>query len=194
MKNITLDKEYVLKNIFIGFKKESEDELEKDFSDFSGIEKYMYVGLDGVYKNYCSVLMITEDFLKCMGISKAEAWGNAETNTCRETEIKTMYDVMKGFGVMDIEGEWIPQMYIISNRCGVRGASAMIDRTAIRKFSEEKGVKKWVVLPSSIHEMILIPYEDEMDMEYMASMVEFVNQNEVDEKEQLSDMAYLLEV
>lgn len=72
------------------------------------------------------------------------------------------------------------------------GAAAILNRKALEKFGKERGIEKLVVLPSSVHEMILLPYEEEMDMWEMSEMVKQVNFSEVEPTERLTDRAYLV--
>ena len=53
-------------------------------------------------------------------------------------------------------------------------------------------VGEFVLIPSSIHEAILVPHTCESDLEMYASMVREVNETTVDPLERLVDRAYLL--
>ena len=46
------------------------------------------------------------------------------------------------------------------------------------------------MLPSSVHECILIPEEDGMTQEALTGLVTEINENQVDPREVLSDQAY----
>ena len=46
-----------------------------------------------------------------------------------------------------------------------RGASAVLNREAVKVFAEIENVKRIIVIPSSIHEMILIPCYENEDVE-----------------------------
>ena len=54
------------------------------------------------------------------------------------------------------------------------------------------GVHEFVLLPSSIHECILVPHTRESDLEMFENMVKEVNATTVDPLERLVDRAYLL--
>ena len=62
--------------------------------------------------------------------------------------------------------------------------------------SEIENVKRIIVIPSSIHEMILIPcYENEdveEELKRCSEIVEFVNEEKVDPTERLTNRAYLI--
>ena len=51
--------------------------------------------------------------------------------------------------------------------------------------------KDLVILPSSIHEVLLIPYEEALSFEELSSMVSHINRSEVPVEDRLSDQVYL---
>ena len=51
-----------------------------------------------------------------------------------------------------------------------------------------------MVLPSSISEMLIIPFDGSMKLEDMSAMVKEVNDTQVAPEERLTDMAYILKV
>lgn len=82
-----------------------------------------------------------------------------------------------------------PIMYVLSNRNKIFGAAAILYKGVLKKFSEE--VKKDLyILPSSVHEVILIPKDDTMEWEKLQEMVKEVNSTQVEDVEVLSDSVY----
>ncbi len=63
-------------------------------------------------------------------------------------------------------------------------------------MGEKYNINKVVVIPSSIHEMLILSADIlELErMEELTKMVQDVNANEVLVKEQLSDRAYILDI
>lgn len=165
------DKQFILTHLYIGLQKESEESLVKKACRLEGIESYLYIR-EGYYS-----IKLNETIMEMNGITVEEAWENAEKNTFEETEI-------------DDVGE--TTMYVVTNRGRIRGASAILDNEKISKIAKKHGVNKLVCLPSSVHEMIIIPYEENVDMEVFNNMVAKVNQNLVEPEERLTDQAYLL--
>ncbi len=78
---------------------------------------------------------------------------------------------------------------IISNSSGVNGAGAIFYEEVLSRISDfyEKDI---YILPSSIHECIVFPKEQE-DTDYLIDMVRDVNRTKVQEDEVLSDAVYL---
>mgnify|MGYP000467736421 FL=1 len=60
----------------------------------------------------------------------------------------------------------------------------------VLKQAEELLGARFYVLPSSVHECILIPEEDGMTQEALTGLVTEINENQVDPREVLSDQAY----
>lgn len=83
-----------------------------------------------------------------------------------------------------------PKMYIITNAVGINGATSIIYKDAIRNFAE-KLETDFYILPSSIHEVILVPYEDSISREELKDMVNEVNCTQVPIEEVLSDRVYI---
>lgn len=80
-------------------------------------------------------------------------------------------------------------MYIMSNQKGINGATVMIYKNEIKKFAYQLDTD-FFILPSSIHEVILVPYREDTDIKTLQQMVIDVNTNEVPEEEVLSDRVY----
>lgn len=83
-----------------------------------------------------------------------------------------------------------PQMYVLTNIYKLNGAAAIFYKDVLKNFAEEQE-RDLIILPSSIHEVILIPMDDEMQMEDFKSMIREVNCEEVEPSEILSDHAYM---
>ena len=84
-----------------------------------------------------------------------------------------------------------PKMYVASNESKNFGASVILYDNFLKQFANETG-EDYYILPSSIHEVILIPVEDESeDVTQLREMVCDVNQTELEPEEILSDSVYL---
>ncbi len=80
-------------------------------------------------------------------------------------------------------------MYVLSNRTRVHGAACMLYQDVVSKFAEDLQ-KDLYILPSSIHEIIIIPVEYSDNAIELNKMVQEVNRTQVDEEEILADHAY----
>ncbi|MBP3339236.1 MAG: hypothetical protein J6L69_07520 [Lachnospiraceae bacterium] len=79
-------------------------------------------------------------------------------------------------------------MYVITNSKKTLGAAVILYEPVLKYFYE-KFQGEYYVLPSSIHEVIVVPKTD-ISIEEMKSMVKEINENEVDYLEVLSDNVY----
>lgn len=157
-------------------------------------------------------IRITNEHLAQWNLSMDELQEFAVMNTKRlfPATIKSMEEVLKGvcdeliLGYGD--GIELPypfsdlsllskdtnrlEMYILTNQKGINGASCMIYEDVIRGFADRMNSDLYI-LPSSIHEIILIPKEKEMQKESLSRMVKDVNRTQVAVDEILSDKVYL---
>ena len=89
-----------------------------------------------------------------------------------------------------MNGNTETKMYVVGNKCGVFGAACILYENLLKKFAERIQDNLYI-LPSSVHETIIIPagfINDGMDLKYM---VEDVNNTQVEPEEILSGMVYI---
>ena len=86
------------------------------------------------------------------------------------------------------EDDMIP-MYVCTNTAKLNGAGVILYQELLQEFADRIG-SDFYILPSSIHETLLIPANGDMDLEYLRDMVRTVNRTEVAEDEVLSDSVY----
>lgn len=80
------------------------------------------------------------------------------------------------------------QIYVMTNTAGNSGASCLVYDGAL-KYAAEKVGGSFMVLPSSIHEVLLVPSEG-ASPEELQEIVAYVNATTVSETEYLSDSVY----
>ena len=186
-KPLYFNREEFLKRIYVGVQKESTEDIIKSKTEFDGIEKYLFLRIEGL-NGLIGSAKIYKRMLENADVEESEAWKIAEENVRKETQL---VEILAPPTMLEDENE----MLIISNKLEYRGASAGLDKKVMKAFSEMVGTKKIMVLPSSIHEMILLPYhESEYDVEICSEIVKITNENEVEPTEQLADRAYIIEV
>lgn len=81
-------------------------------------------------------------------------------------------------------------MLVATNREKHYGASVMMFEEQLIRAALYLDDDVWVI-PSSIHEVILLPYSRFSDGIYIAKMIQEVNRNEITEDERLGDFPYL---
>lgn len=85
-----------------------------------------------------------------------------------------------------------PEMLVLTNKDKVNGAACLLYPHLLEKLAEERNAS-FIILPSSIHEVLLLPVRDVLEEGEAAAytqMVHEVNQTELAEQEILSDHAY----
>lgn len=80
-------------------------------------------------------------------------------------------------------------MYVLSNEQRYFGASCMLYPQALKEISQRLNDNLYI-LPSSIHEVILIPASFADDANELSEIVQEVNISEVAQDEILSDTVY----
>lgn len=89
---------------------------------------------------------------------------------------------------MMLEAEDSP-MWVLSNTEKIQGAAYMIDDAVLKNISEKLN-SNLIILPSSIHEAIILREDENMDFDYIKDMVADINATQVEPDEVLSDSIY----
>lgn len=66
----------------------------------------------------------------------------------------------------------------------------ILDKKTLRMIADKVG-DRFIVLPSSLHETIILPPKDETEYEWLATQVRAVNDSQVDIEERLSYHVYV---
>ena len=82
-----------------------------------------------------------------------------------------------------------PPMYVLTNPYGVHGASCMFYEDILKDFADSME-GDLIILPSSIHEVLLIPHSNHISYEELAETVFSINQEEVPQEDRLSNHIY----
>ena len=80
-------------------------------------------------------------------------------------------------------------MYVLTNSTGSLGAAALFYPDVKEKAAELMG-SDYYILPSSVHEVILVPDNPSIDAKDLCKMVKEANRTVVEEKDILSDNVY----
>lgn len=185
------EKKFLEASLRIGARKARGGKLSRP-SIYDGIEQYLFLLIRSEDGTSCaSDPEKMEGLMSIAGISEKQAWLIAEMNTLDDTEITRIDDLLGlltpgGFG----SDESPDQIYVITIDGRVCGAGAAT--LGVESFITEHSAKTLTVLPSSIHEMIMIPDAPEEDIKEFTRMVAKINATLVDEEERLTDRAYIV--
>lgn len=148
-------------------------------------------------------IQIEIDHLDKWGISEETLFQDAERNTSENlgAEIKGMDEVIRemmeeSFGeeaeqLAEIAGQAGREapMYILTLQGRYFGAACIYNRELLQSFAMLHRTN-FYILPSSIHELILLPDDGREEAQALKNMVEEVNAGHVAPEEQLSDNVY----
>lgn len=171
----------------------------KNYLDMAYVYK-IRINIDGVPD--AGFVMISNQMLDAWNICIEDLDEIAEENMVKllPTRISDLFKVLAE--LMDIPEEMIPmlvpadapKMYVISNNVYQNGAGAafMYDNQALSEIADKEG-KDLYILPSSIHETIVVPvvpFDNAFELTELTELVKEVNGTEVAPNEVLSDNAY----
>ena len=128
---------------------------------------------------------ITNEMLADYGITAEQLHQDAIASTARifEPKVQSMMEALTGVP------EEEPKMMIVTNMQGSLGAGALFCEGIMDKAAEYmKG--NYFVLPSSIHEMLVVPDNGDFDRSELEKMVREANRSVVESSDRLSDHVY----
>ena len=83
-------------------------------------------------------------------------------------------------------------MLVATNEHGNKGAVQFLNKEMMNEIKKEYAVENLVILPSSIHECIIVPKTKDTDLGDLSRMVRDVNVSTVAEREQLANRAFII--
>lgn len=84
----------------------------------------------------------------------------------------------------------LPDIYVLTNQNGINGASCLLYENTIKDFANRTS-SDLIILPSSIHEVLLIPDSGCLNYHTFRDMVRTINAHDVPKEDVLSDELYL---
>lgn len=167
---------------------------------------FYYLLQDGPFGN--ATILIQNSHIETWEKSREDLYEEALNNTPKTlpVQLKGMDDIIREMMAdsKDCDNQTIQdqimeevkelpsnkKMYVLSNESKVHGASAILYPNVLTNFSKAIG-KGFYILPSSIHEVILLPFDEALEPENLKLMVQEVNETQVREEEVLSNSVYL---
>ena len=165
----------------------------KDVEDLA-ITYHVLVNRD---ENGVASAPITNDLLRHYGVSAEQLHEDAVANSQRilPPQLDSMQNII--FGMMPHEAaetlrdEPYPgsTMLVLTNSVQMNGAAALFYPGIMDQAAEQLG-GDFIVLPSSTHEVIMIPADSATDFRSLEQMVKDINRSQVAPEERLSDHVY----
>ena len=171
----------------------------KDIADLSVL---CYVDLPTEVTGHTATVKVNNEILEQWGVSREEVFQNAENNT--KSANKPVLQELEKVAIQSIMGGEEPEnlllgnmesfrerdtVFILSNAKRNFGAAMMFEPKVMDKISQAFP-EGFYILPSSLHEVLIVPDRGEISPRELGEMVREVNQKEVDKTEQLSDRVY----
>ncbi len=162
----------------------------REFLDLSLIYIISIESTDGIEKG---TIQVSNCMMELLGITEQHLFDAMEANRKLDADLEIM-GMKECIGrTMDTEIAEdidIPEMYVVTNSEKIFGAVEMMNPDAMKKAAEIFQ-KDFIILPSSIHEVLLLPYFGEPnELAQMAQMVREVNDTQVAEQDILSYHVY----
>lgn len=137
-----------------------------------------------------AAMMVKNEHLKLWDVTEEEIYRQACRNTERllPYEFRTMKEVIAELtGSKEDSGKDV--MYVLSNSIRSFGAAAVL-YDGVLAYVGSCLRENYYVLPSSVHEVIIIPESEAPGKKELAAMVAEINATQVEEEDVLSDNAY----
>ena len=139
-------------------------------------------------------ILIHNKYLDYWDLNEDSLYKTAKENMRNDFQTIPMNDiataVMDDVSAEECLGEMDFDMYVLTTHHTLHGAIGMLNKELLNAFMEKHQTDKLIILPSSIHEVVLIPYEIEEDWD-LKEIVREVNETELDEEEYLSNSVYV---
>jgi hypothetical protein len=163
----------------------------RNFMDLAVV--YYAVARDHEQKDIGTIL-IYNGHMEIWGQEEENLYRTAMMNMCVDgeadfTDIRTIVERMTGISFPDNDSQ-DTDMYVLTNSRRCFGAAEILDKRTLRMVADQVG-DRFIVLPSSVHETLVMPSKDESEYEELAHMVRMVNDTQVEAEERLSDHVYV---
>lgn len=166
------------------------------FDSVKNIVFYLYINLDCILtaKTFAAT-RVKKDFLEKWEVTEEELFKVAALNTRKNTQICTMTEMLLSFGNLpeEVEEGLINSdpypMWVVTSKMKTRGAGILYCEEYFSYICNKFDWQEITVIPSSIHELIIIPIPTkEADIN---SIIHEVNETQVDETDYLADKCFI---
>ena len=167
------DPEYIRKHLHLVVRRQDGEVTEVLRKEFLNVNLEMRVRLDmiGDFDQCSADAKVTKSLLELIELSEKDAWNIALENTAAESIISTMGTLFP----MEMTED--PVFWICTTKSNIDGAAALATTAVFKDFCEDQDVDACAILPSSRHELLLLPEKEPLQWSYkeLAELVDFVN-------------------
>lgn len=137
--------------------------------------------------------IVTGEMMNYWEIDIEELYGEALQNLYREEQFEIVgleKEAARIMGKAYEKDKEDDDIFLLSNRRRTKGASGMLRTDLLTEFAEKQGCDL-IILPSSLHEILLLPNRADYNIVELREMVRSVNMEAVAEEERLSNEIYI---
>ena len=192
-KDLLLDWNWVKNHIVVCIQKNTNS----DFVYMKFLDMIVYIRILFSYEDSYALCVVTHNLLKIWDISINELFRTAWINTKDTFRIYNMVDTILQMMGTDISDDLHDEivgcdfdMYILTNQIKYFGAAAILNREFLNSVCDNLNTEEIMILPSSIHEIIIIKNEN-YSLDEMKDMVILVNSECLLDEDILSDHVYI---
>lgn len=156
----------------------------------------VYYAVVDICENGVASILLRNEHLKLWGKTEADLYELALENYRRIFSITSrnlddiILELMNCKEDISFDENTIVPMIVVTNNKKLNGAAAILFPDELQKIADKMGADLYI-LPSSVHEIILLSTDNTMTVDELKETVCFVNSNELRQEEVLSDNVYL---
>lgn len=140
-----------------------------------------------------ATVLVRKEHLEIWGLTEAQLFDEAKKNTpillpYQFCPMRKLLREICPYAVDEGEEEE-ESLYVLSNKLRSFGAASMLYEGILEKVGQKLG-ENYYILPSSIHEVIVVPESKSPVKQDLEEMVREINETQVEEEEVLSDRVY----
>lgn len=140
-----------------------------------------------------ATVLVRKEHLEIWGLTEAQLFDEAKKNTpillpYQFCPMRKLFREICPYAVDEGEEEE-ESLYVLSNKLRSFGAASMLYEGILEKVGQKLG-ENYYILPSSIHEVIVVPESKSPVKQDLEEMVREINETQVEEEEVLSDRVY----
>lgn len=134
---------------------------------------------------------IKKSYLEMWGIEEEELYRTACENMRRKKPeiLTTMKELLEEMMSGQLSEEYRVPMYVLTNTDKLYGAATLLYSHKIKELADRLK-RDLLIIPSSVHEVLLMEDGAEQDYEWLRNVVKEVNCSQVDPEEVLSENLY----
>ena len=182
---VVLSEKFFLDNATVMIQKKStQDFVKREVLDLEAI--LAIVVDEDLEESGLATIKVTRQMLDVVGVDEDVLWDKAYANYAEQIKIESLDSFLEFDSFTES-----PFLYVLTTDIKMHGAAALANPDILKNFCEENELSDLTIIPSSIHELLIIP--EKMDEQFLvntADLVNEVNSSTVAPAEQLNPVVY----